>query len=200
MYFQDRKDAANRLAATLLKHTDDDVVIASLNPRSEMMGQAIAIVLHASQTTLISRAINLPGNEYRFGTLDQVGNFSYNTGLTKGEIDDYESEYHNYLESEKMTTNHQINMETSKKNLMTREEFNDKIVILVGDGLDDTHELDAAIEYLKPIRLKKLVIAVPVASVAAVDRMHITCDEIHCLSVTENYISNDHYYEDSREK
>jgi predicted phosphoribosyltransferase len=43
--------------------------------------------------------------------------------------------------------------------------------------------------------VKKLIIATPIASVRAVDRMHIACDEIYCLSVVEDYISTDHYYD-----
>jgi predicted phosphoribosyltransferase len=37
--------------------------------------------------------------------------------------------------------------------------------------------------------------ATPLASVPAVDRMHIAADEIFCLDVIEDYISTDHYYE-----
>jgi hypothetical protein len=31
--------------------------------------------------------------------------------------------------------------------------------------------------------------------VKAVDRMHILADEIFCLSVVEDYINTDHYYD-----
>jgi predicted phosphoribosyltransferase len=42
-----------------------------------------------------------------------------------------------------------------------------------------------------------LVVAVPFANVPAVDRMHILADEIYCLSVIEDYISTDHYYDNN---
>ena len=51
------------------------------------------------------------------------------------------------------------------------------------------------IAYLKTVELKKLVIATPIASVKAVDRMHVAGDELYCLSVVEDYISTDHYYD-----
>jgi putative phosphoribosyl transferase len=190
MYFQDRKDAANRLASSLSRYTDDDVVVAS----------EIGAQLRSRTTTLISKALNIPGERQEFGSVDQAGKFSYNSALTEGERDHYEGEYHNVFEAEKIKKSHDINVEISKRGLFSRDEFLDKIVILVADGLDETSVLDSSLEYLKPVRLKKLVAAVPVASVAAVDRMHITCDEIHCLSVTENYLSADHYYDDTREK
>lgn len=200
MYFKDRKVAAQQLASSLARYTDDDVVVATLSATTDVLGEVIASSLRAPLTTLISKAISLPGESSHFGIVDQTGHFSYNTSLTEGEIDEYEGEYHKYLEGEKISKTHEINRETINKGLFSRDQFTDKIVILVGDGIDDTSVLDSAIEYLKPIRLKRLVIAAPVASVRAVDRMHITCDEIHCLSVTENYLSADHYYDDTRAK
>lgn len=200
MYFQDRKDAASRLATSLSKYRDDDVIVASLTASAESIASYLSELLRARWTTLISRAINIPGESQEFGSLDQSGKFSYSTSLSDGEREHYQGEYHGYFEAEKIKKSHDINIEVSKKGLFSRDEFRDKIIILVSDGLDDTSTLDSALEYLKPVRLKRLVAAVPVASVQAVDRMHITCDEIHCLSVTENYLSADHYYDDTREK
>ncbi|MEI9913757.1 MAG: hypothetical protein WDN66_02015 [Candidatus Saccharibacteria bacterium] len=37
--------------------------------------------------------------------------------------------------------------------------------------------------------------ATPVASVNAVDWMHVFADEIFCLSVVEDFIDNNHYYD-----
>jgi putative phosphoribosyl transferase len=39
-----------------------------------------------------------------------------------------------------------------------------------------------------------LVIAAPVASIAAVDKLHMVADELHILDVKENYLGTDHYY------
>ena len=54
-----------------------------------------------------------------------------------------------------------------------------------------------ALDFLKPIRILRLVVASPVASVAVVDRLHITADELHLLDVKENFLGVDHYYEDN---
>jgi predicted phosphoribosyltransferase len=55
----------------------------------------------------------------------------------------------------------------------------------------------AAADFLKPIKIKKLVMVAPFASVSAVDQMHMLADEIVCLNVIENIISIDHYYDNS---
>jgi hypothetical protein len=36
-----------------------------------------------------------------------------------------------------------------------------------------------------------------VASVPAVDRMHLLSDEIQCLSVVEDFMETDHYYKEN---
>jgi predicted phosphoribosyltransferase len=71
----------------------------------------------------------------------------------------------------------------------------DHNVILVSDGLSNGFSLDIAAQFLKPIHTNKLIVATPLASIQAVDRMHILADDIFCLSVIEDYISTDHYYD-----
>lgn len=200
MYFKDRLEAGRELAVRLSRYVDDDVIVASLSQSSRGIAKIIARELRGKSTDVISKAISLPGATSTLGTVDQTGRFTYNKGLTEGEIKEYSSEFHNYIESEKMNKTHEINRETTKTNPMKREELEGHIVILVSDGINDTALLDSAIEYLKPVRIKKLVAAVPVVSVSAVDRLHVSSDEIQVLSVTENYVGTDHYYDNSRIK
>ena len=70
----------------------------------------------------------------------------------------------------------------------------DHVIILASDGLDGGASLDVALEFLKPLRYKKLVVAAPVAAIPAVDKVHIQADEVHILDVKENFIATDHYY------
>jgi len=198
MYFENRLSAGEELAIRLAKYTNDDAVVAILSDGAEVLGEAIARRLSIPLTTFISKAIKLPGETASIGSVDQEGSFMFNSRFTQGQTDEYSAEYHTYIEEEKIKKSHEINREITSKSLNSRNEFTDKIVILVSDGLNETVALDSAVEYLKPIRLKRLVMAVPVVSVMAVDRMHVACDEIHVLSVTENFISPDHYYDDTR--
>ncbi len=54
-----------------------------------------------------------------------------------------------------------------------------------------------ALSFLKSVRIEKLVIAVPFCGVAAVDKLHMTVDEMHILDVKENFMGLNHYYEDN---
>lgn len=42
---------------------------------------------------------------------------------------------------------------------------------------------------------KKLIVATPLASIKAVDRIHVLADNIFCLSSVEDYIETNHYYD-----
>ena len=74
----------------------------------------------------------------------------------------------------------------------------DHVIILVLDGIDEGSAVDAAKDFLKPIRSQKIVFATPVASVKAVDRLHLQTDELHILDVKQNFMGIDHYFDDKR--
>ncbi len=200
MYFKDRLEAARELSKRLSRYVDDDVIIASLSESSRGIAKTIARELRGKSTDLISKAILMPGSSSSLGAVDQAGSFTYSRNLSDGEIAEYSSEFHKYIEAEKINKTREINRETIKSKPMERRDLAGHVIVLVADGIDDTALLDSAIEYLKPVRIKRLIAAVPIASVAAIDRLHITTDEIKCLNVTENYIDTDHYYDNSRVK
>lgn len=68
-------------------------------------------------------------------------------------------------------------------------------IIVVSDGLKTGFPVDLAAEFLKPIAIEKLVVAVPFAGIKAVDRMHVLADDLYCLNVIEDYIDTNHYYD-----
>ena len=81
--------------------------------------------------------------------------------------------------------------------LVDRNLLRERNIILVSDGFSDAASLDVAIDFLKPIKIKRLIVVTPTATVAAVDRLHITADEMHILDVKPNFMGVNHYYEDN---
>ena len=79
--------------------------------------------------------------------------------------------------------------------LLDPEIIRDRVVILVADGLTSGTSLLAAMNFIKPIRTKRVVIASVFASVSAVDKMHILGDELHVLTVYDGTFELDHYFE-----
>lgn len=195
MYFKSRAEAGQQLAGELMNLQYDDIVVMALSDGAAIVGQAMVEVLGGGLTLLLTKDITLPGELSVVGTLDQSGGFTYNHMFSTGELEEYEGEFHNYFEAEKMSKVSEINHLLSHNGLIERQGLRDKIVIVTSDGAKTGVAFDAAANYLKPVRLKRLIMVAPVASVDAVDRLHILGDEIHVLSTVDNYLDTDHYYD-----
>lgn len=195
MYFHSRAEAGQKLAAELQHFRYETVAVVALGDGAALVAEQIAISLHSTLTMLLSENIKMPGEHTPLGTLTQGGDFVYNTSLSEGEIEEYYSEFHGLIEDQKREKISRLHHLLGEGGLIDAAILRDHVVILVSDGFKDGTTLDAAAEFFKHIKINKLVVATPIASVAAVDRMHIIADELHCLSVTENYISTNHYYD-----
>ena len=197
MYFTNRAQAGGLLAEQLAKYRYENCVVVALSEGGVVVAEPIAAALHCIMTILLSEDIKLPGEEMAIGSINQAGDFSYNSDLSSGEIDEYTAEFHGYIEGQKLEHLHNLNRLVGDTGLIDRDMLRDQHVILVSDGFKSSVLLDAAASFLKPIRLQRLIIASPIASVKAVDRMHIMADELHVLNVTDNYLDTNHYYDDN---
>ncbi len=195
MYFENRQQAGNILAAELLgKYRFEDCCVVALSDGAVVVGEQIARELHCILTMLLIQEIQVPGEGVSYGGVNQNGGFSYNGMFSAGEIEEYDSEYHGYLEEKKMEAFQSLNRLLGDGGLIDEKMLRDRVVILVADGLETGTSLDSAADFLKPIRIKRLVIVTPISTVQAVDKMHILADEIHVLDVKDNYIGTNHYY------
>ena len=196
MYFQNRVAAGKTLAQQIAtKYKGQDCAVIALSDGAVMVGAQIAMELHCVLTMLLTDAIKLPHEQTALAGINQDGSFTYNNFYSPGEIEEFVSEYHSFIEQEKMNKMQEMHRSEGKGGLIRKSLLQGHNVILVSDGLSNGFSLDLAAEYLKPIKTKRLIVATPLASVLAVDRMHILADEIYCLNVVEDFISTDHYYE-----
>jgi predicted phosphoribosyltransferase len=195
MYFENRKQAGQILAAELVeKYRYDDCAVVALSDGAVLVGEQIAKALHCVITMLLVEEIPVPGEGVSFGGVSQNGNFTYNGMFSAGEMEEYTTEYHGYLDQERQMAFQRINRLLGDGGLINNEMLRDRVIILVADGLDTGASLDVAVEFLKPIRIKRLVVVTPVATIQAVDKLHILADEIHILDVKSNFMGTDHYY------
>lgn len=196
MYFASRVDAGKKLAELIAKkYEGKPCAVVGLSDGGVMVGAQIAIKLHCVLTMLMSEPIELPRETEAIGGVSQNGSFSYNTAYSPGELEELLGEYHSLVEQEKLQKIQDLHRLEGRRGLIRRDLLKDHVVILVSDGLSSGFSLDIAAEFLKPIKIARLIVATPLASVQAVDRMHILADEIFCLSVLQEYISTDHYYD-----
>jgi predicted phosphoribosyltransferase len=196
MYFESRAHAGQILAEQLFeKYRYENCVVVALSDGAVQVGEQVAGALHCLLTLLLIEDIQIPGESLSFGGVSQSGGFTYNGSFSSGEIEEYTSEFHGYLEEQKREAFQKINRLLGEGGVIDHAMLRDHIVILVADGVDSNAAMDVAIDFLKPIHIQRLVIATPVASIPAVDKLHMLADELHILDVKENYMGTNHYYE-----
>lgn len=198
MYFESRTEAGAKLAERLLeRYRYENCAVVALSDGAVLVGEQIAAALHCVLTLLLIEDIQVPGESLSFGGVSETGGFTYNGMFSAGEIEEYTSEFHGYLDEQKREAFQRINRLLGDGGLIDKSLLLDRTVILVADGLDNGASIDVAIDFLKPIRTARNVVATPVASIPAVDKLHTAADEIHILDVKENYMGTDHYYTDN---
>lgn len=196
MYFKSRVEAGQKLAEQISqKYQGQPCAVVGLSDGGVMVGAQIALKLDCVLTMLLSDTIELPREETAIAGISQDGAVSFNTAFSPGQLEEMVGEYHNFIEQEKMEKIREMHQLIGRGGLIRKDLLREHNVILVSDGLTNGFSLDIASQFLKPIRIKKLIIATPLASIQAVDRMHIIGDDIFCLSVVEDYINTDHYYD-----
>jgi len=198
MYFQSRTEAGKKLAKELAKtYAGKPCAVVCLSDGAVMVGAQIAAELHSVLMLLLTDAIQLPRENTALAGLGQDGTLTYNSFYSPGEIEEFVAEYRSVIEEQRQEKLHKLHELVGRGGLIRRDLLRDRTVIVVSDGLSSGFSLDIAASFLKTIRIKRMVVAVPFATVQAVDRMHILADKIYCSSVVQDYISTDHYYEDN---
>lgn len=198
MYFENRKSAGEELARELVeKYRFEDCAVVALNDGGVLVGEPIAESLHSVLTMILSQDIEIPGESLTIGGVSQNGNFVQNSFLTSAEINNYSSEFFGYFEQKKRESFQHLNRLLGDGGTVNLDLLRERVIILVSDGFTDQSSIDVALDFLKPVKIKKIIAVAPVASVAAVDRLHISVDEIHILDVKSNYLKTDHYYDEN---
>lgn len=196
MYFKNRADAGRTLATKLKKYNGKQCVVIALNSGAVVVGAQIAMNLHANLLMLISEDITLPG-EHRPVAAMTTDTFTFNPEFSACQIDEFVTEYHGFIEGQRIEKFHKLNKLMSDGGSIDAKFLRRHVVILVSDALQTGISLQIAADFLKPIKIERLIIATPMASVNAVDKMHLLSDEICCLDVTDNLMEADHYYDDN---
>ena len=176
------------------KYRYENCAVVALSDGGVLVGEQVATALHCVLMMLLTEEIDVPGEGVSFGAVSQDGGFTYNGMFSTGEIEEYASEFHGYLDEQKREAFQKLNRLLGDGGLIDNELLRERVVILVSDGIDNGASIDVAIDFMKPIKVKRLVVATPCASVQAVDRLHILADELHILDVKQNFMGIDHYY------
>lgn len=196
-YFIDRSQAGQIIAEKLSKYRYEDTIVLALSEGGVQVGSEIAKQLHSLIALLLVKDIYLPDGSTVIGSINETGGFVYNNAFSAGEIEEFDMEYRGYIEQAKIQAIHELHVALGQGGEISYDYFRNRVVVVVMDGALNGTAFDMAYDYLKKVAYKKLILVAAIASVQAVDRMHILADELVCLSVVEVVHSTDHYFEDN---
>ena len=194
MIFKNRREAGMRLASKLLHYKDrKDVLVLALPRGGVVVGFEIANLLHCPLDMIIIRKIGFPGQpELAIGAVSETGTVVLNEDIIS--THDVTTDYiEREILKQKKEISRRMSVYRSGKSIPQLEE---KIIILVDDGVATGATMKAAISTLKREKISKLVVALPVSSQEAEIEIKKTVDEWVCLETPELFMAISHYYQD----
>ena len=190
MIYKDRIEAANLLATKLEAHNDKKAIILAIPRGGVPIGYVVANQLHLPLEVVLSKKIGHPlHKEFAIGavTLKSQVLSSAADQVSKSYIDSETKKIRALL------TRRYQNLYGKKAPL----ELKDKILIIVDDGIATGNTIISTIEMLHKEQPKKIVVAVPVSSQSALQKLQNTpfIDKVICLNSPSDFRSVSQFYE-----
>jgi putative phosphoribosyl transferase len=179
MLFEDRKEAGRQLVQKLIQYKGQkDVIVLGLARGGMVPAAEIASGLHLPLNVIVVRKIGVPGNpELALGAIAEHGDGIFNAELIQMlgiSTDVLKKE----IERQKMILKERLALYRGKAQSL---DLRDKIVILVDDGIATGASMRVAIQSMRHARVKKIVLAVPVAAPESLRKISAEVDETVCL-------------------
>jgi len=192
--FSDRRDAGVQLASRLKEYKDRTGVLALALPRGGVAtGYEIARYLNVPLDIVIVRKIGFPGQpELGIGAVSETGTVVLNESIisTYGVPKDY---IEREISKQKKEISRRVELYRKGKRLPSLE---GKTIILVDDGVATGATMKAAITTLREEKLKKLIVALPVAPAGMADEIEQMADTFICIETPVDFMAVGAYYHD----
>jgi putative phosphoribosyl transferase len=191
--FEDREDAGRRLAARLEHYRDEHPVVFALPRGGVPVGFEISRSLGAPLDVFVSRKLGAPGQpEFGIGAVAPGG-----VRVLNGDVVERLGIPEDYLE---MVTRREL-AEVERRLRHFRggrpePEVRERIVILVDDGLATGVTARAAVESLKRLGPRRLILAAPVCAAQTVELLGPEVDELVCLEAPADLGAIGFWYRD----
>jgi len=186
--FFDRIHAGELLAAELKKYKNDPGVVLAVPRGGVPIAYMVAKRLDWPLDLLLTKKIGHPLNEeYAIGSVS----------LTDRLIIPHEDVSQSYIDRE--TEKIRLRLKEMYKKFMGDKEpvnIKDKTVIVIDDGMATGNTLMSTIKMLRQSKPGKIIVAVPVASSSAYQKISEVVDEVICLLIPEYFAGVGAFYED----
>jgi len=192
--FENRYDAGRQLAPRLAEYRNRSAVVLAIPNGGVLVGLGVALALNADFNIIVSRKIPLPlSPEGGFGAVTDDGTTILNEEMAKRF--NLSQQQINYQVS-------RVRADIRQRSLLYRKDrpppvVKGKTVIIVDDGLASGYTMMAAVESMRCRQPREIIVAVPVASAAALPRVEKVANRVvACVSGfgLEFYVSDFYRY------
>ena len=195
MLFENRTDAGRQLAEALLKYKSRQPVVLALPRGGVPVAAEVAAALDAPLDLLLVRKIGLPSQpELAMGavadgeepTIIRNSDVIELSGVSKEEFD-------------AVCNEERAEIERRRKRYLgdrARSEVRGRVTIIIDDGIATGATTLAAIRAVRMRKPKELVLAIPVAPLDTIKRLHPEVDGIICLDTPEELGAIGYFYRD----
>ena len=193
MRFADRKQAGDVLALKLLQYRDNPAVVVLALPRGGVpVAFEVAQALHAPLDVFVVRKLGLPGHEeFAMGAIATGGVMVMNPDLASFRIPEAAIEAVVARERRELDRREQL-----YRGDRAPLPVDDRIVILVDDGLATGSTMLAAATAVRRQHPTRIVVAVPVAATETCQAFRSVVDDVVCAITPEPFLAVGAWYED----
>jgi predicted phosphoribosyltransferase len=186
MYFTDRTNAAVQLVPLLEKYKGQDTVVLAVPRGGVPIGCILAKAMGASLDLLMSKKIGAPGNpEYAIGAV----------GFEEELIEDKNGISEEYIQQEIINIREQLRQRYKKfRGGKAPVSLRGKTVIITDDGIATGRTILAALPLIKKQQPQRVIIAVPVCSEQARDRLQPRVNELISCYFPDPFIGVGRFY------
>lgn len=184
--FRDRTGAGEQLAAALLKYRDENPIVFGIPNGGIIISCPVSKALGCALEVAAVRKLPIPWDiEAGFGAVAADGSKVLNSRLVLL-LDLSNADVSKIASEVKVEVNRRIRQYRGNK---PAADIRDKTVIIVDDGIASGYTMLAAIESIKKIGgFRRLVVAVPVASAAALRLIKDKVDDLICLKESDERV------------
>jgi predicted phosphoribosyltransferase/dienelactone hydrolase len=191
MYFRDRKDAGEQLAAVLKQKGYVDAVVLGIPRGGLPVATEVARAVGGILAVVVARKLGAPGNpELAIGATTASGITYINEGVARAV-----GASQAYIDAEKLRQVLEAQRREELFDGHRRPGLKDRTVIVVDDGVATGATAIAAIRATKAEGAKRVVIAVPVGPPEMIDLLGKEADEVVCLESDPGFWAVGQYYD-----
>lgn len=198
VYFNDRAALGEQMAVKLAPVKGTDAIVIGLKKSSLMACITLAVRLRAWVYPLFFEIIQNPTDPTQIlGAVVPSGEFCLNPAVGNDFYEYVQQEFFSMLEDEKREAMKRLNAAiTEYGDTLDPHVLNNRTVVLVGDVMMNSLELEIIKVLLKPLSPARVIGTVGNVTIDVSTQFHIATHESHMLDIIPGSTMNaDHYFE-----